>query len=112
MEFIKNKEVRKPGLYAGDKLIANWKLLVDKGMLRINGDILAKCLLQDPGTLVIDESIRKIGDNAFSECPNLYDIVLPKDIQYIGFGAFSGCLDLEKIYVADIKKLENMFFSE
>lgn len=41
-------------------------------------------------SVVIESSVTTIGDNAFSSCPNLTYISIPKSITYIGASAFNG----------------------
>ena len=68
------------------------------------------------GTITIPESVRTkgtygsgggefekvftvvgIGDNAFSGCTGLTEVVLPSTLTYIGYDAFNGCVGLTKI---------------
>ena len=45
--------------------------------------------------LYISKGIKSIGKNAFSNCINLEEIILPEEDFYIGQGAFSGCYNLK-----------------
>jgi len=48
--------------------------------------------------IVIPDSCRVIGDHAFRDCTNLYQVRIPADCA-IGTDAFDGCVNLEAIYV-------------
>lgn len=59
-------------------------------------------------TVVIPDSVKEIGENAFRGCKGLTEIELPKNLSYIGTSAFSeSCL--KEIYV-DAKKIGNTAF--
>ena len=61
---------------------------------------LIQCL-KDKDTIVIPESVTKIGDNAFPDCESLQGIVIPKSVTEIGDGAFYGCKSLQSIVIPD-----------
>lgn len=52
--------------------------------------------------LVLPESIKRIGNNAFSGCIDLKEIVIPANLEYIGDGAFSNCNKLVNVEFSDI----------
>lgn len=48
-----------------------------------------------------DDSVRTIGNYAFSGCDGLISIVLPDSVRTIGNFAFNGCISLESVSVPD-----------
>ena len=56
--------------------------------------------------VVIPESITSIGNNAFSGCTGLSKITIPKNVTSIGSSVFSGCTGLTSLNV----DLENKVF--
>jgi len=62
-------------------------------------------------TVIIDENIESIGDNAFSGCNNLSKLVLGKDISRIGYYAFSDCTSLTHVSLPDrLKTIDTYAF--
>ena len=60
--------------------------------------------------IILPESVRSIGNCAFSVCTNLVDVVLPKTLDSIGNMAFDGCYSLTKIVIPEgISELGNIF---
>lgn len=47
------------------------------------------------GTLVIDDSVTSLGENALACCENLTGITIPDSVTTIYNGAFAGCTDLD-----------------
>ena len=99
-----------PGLHAGSNLIASWDILVKTGQVCVEGSVMKRCYLNDPGTLVIPDNITKIDDNCFRDCMNLYVIVIPDSVTEIGYCVFTGCTDLEKLVVKNISLIESITF--
>lgn len=50
-------------------------------------------------TVILPDSIQKIGFLAFGQCTNLEEIVLPNGLTYIETGAFTGCENLTSITI-------------
>ncbi|MCL2131181.1 MAG: leucine-rich repeat protein, partial [Lentimicrobiaceae bacterium] len=50
-------------------------------------------------TVIIGDSVTRIGENAFIRCPNLTSVSIPKSITHIGDGAFGGCSSLDSITI-------------
>lgn len=48
-------------------------------------------------TIDLPDSVKKIGDSAFSGCKHLKRIKIPSTINYFGTGVFSGCSSLQSI---------------
>ena len=44
-------------------------------------------------------SVKIIGNNAFSGCSSLVDVVIPESVTYIGSFSFSGCLSLKQLKI-------------
>lgn len=44
--------------------------------------------LKSPGTVIVDNTITKIGEYAFSECKNVTEVILPSSLEEIGDRAF------------------------
>lgn len=49
----------------------------------------------------LHEGIEEIGENAFEDCADLQEVVLPESLKRIGNSAFKGCSSLCRIYIPD-----------
>lgn len=59
----------------------------------------------EPGfTLVIPDSVKSIGANAFRDCNRLKAVTLSANLETIGANAFNGCKNLAKIAIPDTVK--------
>lgn len=56
-------------------------------------------------SIILPESIDKIGREAFAECVSLVNIKLPSEITDIGYGAFMGCSSLKEITIPEGLKI-------
>ena len=54
-------------------------------------------------TVVVEDGVTSIGDNAFAYCEKLTEVKIPETVTEIGNGAFSGCEALEEIVYAGSK---------
>ena len=64
-------------------------------------------------SLRLHEGIKSIGERAFSECPDLKNVILPSSVTKIGDRAFSSCKSLECVDVRMRQPViidENTFF--
>lgn len=50
-------------------------------------------------SIVIPDSVTKIGNYAFQNCHNLKSVRIPNGVKSIGNGAFCGCDSLEEIFI-------------
>lgn len=63
-------------------------------------------------TLVIDESVTKIGAGAFAGCANLQYILIPDSVEKIGPGAFMMCSNLRSITIPkELNKISGYVFA-
>ncbi len=62
-------------------------------------------------TVVIPDSVTKIGEGAFSGCTNLQTVVLGKNVKYINAKAFYKCTKIKKIVIPDsVEKIGKQAF--
>ena len=74
----------------------NWKdgmLYIDDCLIQAKDTIEGTCAIK-PGTNVIAEE-------AFYDCKNLSEIILPSSVTSIGDSAFQGCMNLSRIKIPD-----------
>lgn len=50
-------------------------------------------------SVIIPNSVKSIGSNAFSHCPKLAEIVFPSSLEYIGDFAFMDCSSLTSLFI-------------
>lgn len=68
--------------------------------------------LQGLTSIIIPNSVKRIGKNAFSGCLGLTSIVLPKDVEYIGGGAFYYCVNLTSVVLPEgLKRIGTYAFA-
>lgn len=64
------------------------------------------------GTILFDEPITKVGDEAFCDCSTLKSITLPDGVTELGGWAFFGCIYLEEITLSNrLKSIGDATFS-
>lgn len=76
------------GLYKADGSIVNWQKLLDDGMIKVQDGELTSGYIGSTntsasaltGTLVIDNSVTSLGENALANCKNLTGIVIPDSV--------------------------------
>ncbi len=57
-------------------------------------------------------SVKKINANAFNECQNLTDFIIPENVEFIGVLAFSGCRNIGNIEIPEsVKKIDAYAFN-
>ena len=62
-------------------------------------------------TVILPNSVTKIGKSAFKDCTSLESIYIPDSVEEIGENAFSGCKSLRSIRIPDSVKIgEYAFF--
>ena len=71
-----------------------------RNMLIGHGWVLT-CKTDTSGVLTVPEGIGAIQDNAFRNCTQITEILLPDTLRTIGNGAFSGCSDLTQMVLPE-----------
>ena len=62
-------------------------------------------------TTIIPNTVKEIGDLAFSGCSELRFVNIPRSVTYIGLSAFESCSGLTSIEIPNtVKKIENCVF--
>lgn len=84
-------------------LLKTWDFLVRAGYIDIYNDTVVMSADSDAlvGDLLIDDSITKFSNNAFSACTNLTGVIIPDSITTISYGAFNSCHKLENVSIPD-----------
>lgn len=85
-------------MYHNGKLVSQ---IADKAFYDIRNSISAQ-------SIVLPNSIIRIGERAFAMCQNLKSITIPASVEFIGAGAFGGCHTLKSI---DVDPSSNHFSS-
>ena len=91
---------------------------VPKSALRIEGILtrtdIQRLLLSDrsgPESIVIPDSVTKIGDDAFADCSGLQSITIPDSVTEIGDYAFNKCFALQSVTIpGSVTKIWNGAF--
>lgn len=64
-------------------------------------------------TLIIEEGVTSIGNNAFNKCEQLAKATIPTSIARIGIASFSACIQLDTLVLPNtIKKIGSSAFSD
>lgn len=63
--------------------------------------VLIKAETTCSGKIVIKEGIHAISDNAFENCKDITEVILPQSMRKIGAYAFQNCTNLEYIHMPD-----------
>ncbi len=72
-------------------------VVIQEGVTTIGNDAFLDCEYLE--TVEIPDSITKIGNGAFSECSNLSSVKIPSAVVSIGAHAFSYCYDLSEVEI-------------
>lgn len=75
---------------------------VDSSLLQIESDGTLRSITDKnalAGSLVIPNTVTKIGDNAFEGCSKLTSVTMPETVTEIGFDAFKGCSKLTNVTI-------------
>ena len=62
-------------------------------------------------SVTIPNSVKSIGDNAFSYCSGLTSVTIGNSVTSIGWGAFSYCTGLTSVHISDIAAWCNIDFA-
>ena len=79
-----------------------------------DGKTLIKCSENYKGELVVPEGVTSIGDEAFSHCHNISNLVLPSTIKSVGFRSFdsySGVVTLPYHFWENLEFVGNLAFT-
>ncbi len=71
----------------------------DCKITKLGNDTFSNC--NNLKNIILPDSLTEIGSGAFSECNNLTNIAFPKNLKYIGDQVFSYCSNLPYIYLPD-----------
>ncbi|MBQ9786446.1 MAG: leucine-rich repeat domain-containing protein, partial [Clostridia bacterium] len=94
-------------LYVNNSLVTD--LIIPNSVTEINANNFRYCNIS---TLTISQGIISIGQDAFSMCRSLTDIVLPSSLKTIGQESFSGCTALTKAIIPEgVETIEYWAFS-
>lgn len=64
-------------------------------------------------TLIISESVERIGDKAFFDCEKLRKVIIPGNVKSIGNYAFCDCMRLEEVEILEgVVKIEYSTFQD
>ncbi len=74
-------------------------VIVEEGITRIGDNAFAR--VESVKSVSLPEGIRSIGLNAFQDCCWLPEILLPESLEEIGQGAFYGCQNLIRISIPE-----------
>ena len=97
---VKNNEVLNEGV----------KLIISKSIKRLGQRVFEESQLK---TIILPNSLTKIGGYAFRNETSLTEIIIPDSVIEIGSNAFDGCSNLEKVTLSkNIKKLSFRMFNE
>ena len=83
--------------FSQGELSKGTKLIIDKSVKEIGDGALAGC--SSLKEIVIPNSVTSIGCIAFGEVSNLTSIIIPNSVTSIGSSAFSNCFSLEEIII-------------
>lgn len=94
-------------LYAEDNSISEYmfseleltSILIPNSIIKIGSSAFSKC--SKLTSIVISESVTEIGLLAFSECIRLTSITIPSNVVKIGTQTFLNCVELKKVIIQD-----------
>lgn len=76
-----------------------------------NGDTLVRCPKGKKGCVIIPDTVKTIGLNAFSGCRGLTEITIPNSVTLVDFRAFDECRSLKSIAIpASVTSIEDGAF--
>ena len=79
--------------------------------LIIEDNIVRGCKDKDVIKVEIPKGIIAVGNNAFSDFENLYDVILPDSVVKVGSNAFEHCTALKSININKIHTLGECAFT-
>jgi hypothetical protein len=76
-----------------------------------NGDTLVRCPKSKKGCVIIPDTVKTIGLNAFSGCRGLTEVTIPNSVTLVDFRAFDECRSLKSIAIpASVTSIEEGAF--
>ncbi len=91
------------GVYVG-KILVKWQAATENPIIRADTIAISSDAFKGSKVVnvVIPDSVRSIGDNAFYNCVNLKSVTIPNGVVSIGDGAFLNCNALEEVKIDTI----------
>lgn len=88
------------GLYVG-KILVKWESATENPVIKPDTIAISSGAFRGSRVVnvVIPDSVRSIGDNAFYNCVNLKSVTIPNGVVSIGDGAFWNCTSLEEVKI-------------
>lgn len=106
-DLVCTYDPEKVGFYKGNSRLV--KMTVEDGIKAIVDDSFSDC--EGLESVDLPDSLQTIGKNAFRNCPRIKSIEIPKSVTSIGERAFSGCCTLESITIPEgITRIEDCTF--
>lgn len=80
------------------------------GITKIGNNSFTDCV--NIGDVVFPSTVKKIGNQAFAGCKNITEVIIPYGVTEIGKYAFINCKNLKKVYIPDsvVKYGESCFY--
>jgi hypothetical protein len=85
-------------------------IVVPEGTLGIKQEAFKNCSID---SIILPNSLERIGYHAFADCKRLEGICLPERLEYLGKGAFRGCLRLAYVIIpSKLSEIQDNTFAE
>lgn len=84
------------------------KVIIGKNVKKIHDDAFSNCKNLSEVDMKHTQSLQLIGDNAFKNCENLEYITIPKSVEKLGSSAFQNCKKLKKVSIDSSSKLNKI----
>ena len=104
----------------GTRIVCDWafsgysslrSVVIPESVTRIGNGVFKHC--SSLRSVVIPESVTRIGNGVFKHCSSLSSVVIPDGVTSIGEGAFKGCRSLRSVVIPDsVTSIGNRAFHE